>query len=144
MSTTLSYDSIHTLRFVSSYLAQLEVSDILKFVILKISVSVGGLLKNWLSKHIIQGGSLDEPSNFRLISVVSVVAKILEKIVSTQLSSYLEEHKLLVCVTRASLYFSCVTVVTSSLVVLFDSFTSGLAICYLCCYGYTAPLNQIS
>ena len=52
----------------------------------------------WKQSHITpvhKGGSLDEPSNFRPISVVSVVAKILEKIVSTQLSSYLEDHKLL-------------------------------------------------
>ena len=42
-----------------------------------------------------KGGSFDEASNFRPVSVVSVVAKILEKIVSSQLSSYLENHNLL-------------------------------------------------
>ena len=45
------------------------------------------------SSRIHKSGSVDEPSNFRPIPVVSVVAKILEKIVLTQLSSYLEDHK---------------------------------------------------
>ena len=35
------------------------------------------------------------PGNFRPISVVPVVAKVLEKIVAAQLSAHLEEHKLL-------------------------------------------------
>ena len=39
--------------------------------------------------------STSDPSNYRAISVVSVVAKMLEKIVSTQLLSYLEYHQLL-------------------------------------------------
>ena len=42
-----------------------------------------------------KGGSHDDPSNYRPISVVPILAKILEKIVSNQLSSYLEENQLL-------------------------------------------------
>jgi len=42
-----------------------------------------------------KGGAADDPSNFRPISVVPVVAKVLEKIVAAQLSAHLEEHKLL-------------------------------------------------
>jgi len=36
----------------------------------------------------------DDPSNFQPISVISVVAKILEKIVAQQLSTYFESHQL--------------------------------------------------
>ena len=52
-----------------------------------------GIVPQALSSPIHKSGSVDEPSNFRPIPVVSVVAKILEKIVLTQLSSYLEDHK---------------------------------------------------
>ena len=62
------------------------------------SLQQGIVPQAWKQSHITpvhKGGSFDEASNFRPISVVSVVAKILEKIVSTQLSSYLENHNLL-------------------------------------------------
>ena len=42
-----------------------------------------------------KGGDTDDPGNYRPISVVSIVAKILEKIIVTQLSSYMEHHHLL-------------------------------------------------
>jgi len=42
-----------------------------------------------------KAGSTDDPSYFCPISVVLVVAKLLKKVVATQLSSYLERHKLL-------------------------------------------------
>ena len=42
-----------------------------------------------------KGGAADNPSNFQPISVVPVVAKVLEKIVAAQLNAHLEEHKLL-------------------------------------------------
>ena len=42
-----------------------------------------------------KGSSHDDPSDYRPISVVPILAKILEKIVSNQLSSYLEENQLL-------------------------------------------------
>lgn len=42
-------------------------------------------------------GSTDEPENYRPISIVSHIAKILEKSVNQQLNSYLAEHELLSC-----------------------------------------------
>ena len=42
-----------------------------------------------------KGSAPDDPSNYRPIAVVPVVAKILEKIVSTQLSMFLEVTNLL-------------------------------------------------
>ena len=52
----------------------------------------------WKRSHITpvhKGGASDDPSNYRPIAVVPVVAKVLEKIVSTQLSMYLERNNLL-------------------------------------------------
>ena len=52
----------------------------------------------WKRSHITpiyKGGPPDDPSNFRPISVVPVLAKILEKIVSDQLNIYLEDNHLL-------------------------------------------------
>ena len=62
------------------------------------SLKEGIIPQDWKQSHITpvhKGGNFDDPSNYRPISVVSVVAKILEKIVSDQLSLYLENHKLL-------------------------------------------------
>lgn len=42
-------------------------------------------------------GASDEPSNYRPISVVPHVAKLLEKCIQTQLLDYLDEHKLITC-----------------------------------------------
>ena len=42
-----------------------------------------------------KGDSVDYPSNYRPISVVSVTVKVLEKLIATQLQAYLEKHKLL-------------------------------------------------
>ena len=61
------------------------------------SVQQGIVPGTWKQFHITpvyRGGSTDNSPIYRLISAVSVVAKILE-MVSTQLSSYLEDHKLL-------------------------------------------------
>ena len=52
----------------------------------------------WKRSHITpvyKGGAPDDPSNYRPIAVVPVVAKILEKIVATQLSMFLELNNLL-------------------------------------------------
>ena len=54
------------------------------------SLQQGIIPQEWKLSHITpvhKGGNLDDPSNYRPISVVSVVAKIMEKIVSAQLSS---------------------------------------------------------
>ena len=40
-----------------------------------------------------KSGPVDNPGNFRPISVVPVAAKLLEKIVAQQLSSYLESNQ---------------------------------------------------
>ena len=42
-----------------------------------------------------KGGPCNDPGNFRPISVVSIAAKLLEKIVSNQLYSFLERNELL-------------------------------------------------
>ena len=52
----------------------------------------------WKRSHItpvFKGGAPNDPSNYRPIAVVPVVAKILERIVATQLSVYLEWNNLL-------------------------------------------------
>ena len=62
-----------------------------------LSLQQGIVPRAWKQSHITpvhKGGSTDDPSHYRPIAVVSVVAKVLAKIVATQLSSYLEEHKL--------------------------------------------------
>ena len=41
------------------------------------------------------GGSTDDPTNYRPISVRCVAAKILQKLIATQLHDYLEKQKLL-------------------------------------------------
>ena len=45
-----------------------------------------GRSKRKLSVH--KGGADNDPTNYRPIAVVSIIAKILEKIVATQLSVY--------------------------------------------------------
>ena len=53
------------------------------------SLSSGVVSSDWKKSHIIpmhKGGPKDDPTNCRPIVVVSVIAKILEKIVATQLS----------------------------------------------------------
>ena len=42
-----------------------------------------------------KGGTEDDPTNYRPIAVVSIIAKILEKIVATQLSIYFESREVL-------------------------------------------------
>ena len=52
----------------------------------------------WKRSHItpvFKGGAPNDPSNYWPIAVVPVVAKILEKIVATQLGTYLEQNNLL-------------------------------------------------
>ena len=52
----------------------------------------------WKRSHItpvFKGRAPNDPSNYRPIAVVPVVAKILEKIVATQLGTYLEQNDLL-------------------------------------------------
>ena len=62
------------------------------------SLRIGEVPSEWKRSHITpiyKGGSPDDPGNFRPISVVPILAKILEKIVSEQLSIHLEDNHLL-------------------------------------------------
>ena len=62
------------------------------------SLAEGIIPSAWKQSHISpghKGGAVEDPSNYRPIVVVPVVAKVLEKIVACQFSIYLEEHKLL-------------------------------------------------
>lgn len=55
-------------------------------------------LKNARVTPIYKGkGSVEDPSNYRPISVIPHVAKLLEKRVQSQLLSYLQDHKLISC-----------------------------------------------
>ena len=54
--------------------------------------------REWKQSHITpihKRSPVDNPSNYRPISVICVVAKILKKVMSIQLLSYLESHQLL-------------------------------------------------
>ena len=58
----------------------------------------GIIPSGWKQSHISpvhKGGAVEDPSNYRPIAVVPVVAKVLEKIVACQIGTYLEEHELL-------------------------------------------------
>ena len=62
------------------------------------SLKAGVFPSQWKRSHITpvhKGGATSDPGNFRPISVVPVLAKSLEKIVSAQLSDYFEQHSLL-------------------------------------------------
>ena len=62
------------------------------------SLKTGTVPSAWKRSNVTpvhKGGDTDDPGNYRPISVVPIVAKILEKIVATQLSSFMEEHHLL-------------------------------------------------
>jgi len=62
------------------------------------SLKSGNVPQAWKCSNVTpvhKSGSSDDPGNFRPISVVPVTAKILEKIVSTQLQSFLERNELL-------------------------------------------------
>ena len=62
------------------------------------SLRSGVIPSDWKRSQITpvhKGGAEDDPTNYRPIAVVSIIAKILEKIVATQLSNYLESNGLL-------------------------------------------------
>jgi len=57
------------------------------------SLQAGVIPLEWKKSHITpvhKGGSTDDATNYRPIAVVSVVVKVLEKIVATELFAYLE------------------------------------------------------
>jgi len=58
----------------------------------------GKFPSDWKRSHITPvhiGGNMEDPSNFRPITIVHGLAKVLERIVSMQVGSYLEQHSLL-------------------------------------------------
>jgi len=62
------------------------------------SLSSGKFPYDWKRSHITpvhKGGNMEDLCNFRPITVVPVLAKVLEKIVSIQVGSYLEQNSLL-------------------------------------------------
>ena len=62
------------------------------------SLHTGIIPLEWKRSHITpvhKGGSREDPSNFRPIAVVSVIAKILEKLVAGQLSAHLQSNNVL-------------------------------------------------
>lgn len=66
--------------------------------ILNLSIDTNTIPQIWkIAKvtPIYKKGSLQEPSNYRPISVLPVLSKILERAIHTQLSAYLENHKLI-------------------------------------------------
>ena len=61
-------------------------------------MSTGSFLDAWKQSNVTpvhKGGDADDPGNYRPISVVPIVARVLEKIIASQLSLYLESHHLL-------------------------------------------------
>ena len=73
-----------------------EISDVIVeplTILYNESLRTGVIPLEWKKSHITpvhKGGSTDEATNYRPIAVVSVVVKILEKIVATDLSGFLE------------------------------------------------------
>ena len=61
------------------------------------SLHFGSIPSDWKQSNVgvHKSGCKDDPSNFRPISVVPVLAKILEKLVASQLSTYFENFQLL-------------------------------------------------
>jgi len=67
------------------------------------SLCSGIVPTEWKQSHITpvyKGGATDNPSNYRPIVVVSVVAKILEKIVATQLSNHLVSNNIIYSIIK--------------------------------------------
>ena len=61
-------------------------------------MSSGTILLEWKKRNVTpihKSGSFEDPGNFRPISVVPIIAKLLEKIVAYQLNSYFEKNGLL-------------------------------------------------
>ena len=73
-----------------------EVSDVIVeplTVLYNESLQTGVIPLEWKKSHITsvhKGSSVDDATNYRPIAVVSVIVKILEKLVATELSRYLE------------------------------------------------------
>ena len=74
-----------------------EIASLLVYIFNK-SLQDGCVPRMWKCSSVTpvhKGGSVVDPSNNRPISVISVAAKVFEKLTATQLQTYLEEQKLL-------------------------------------------------
>ena len=74
-----------------------ELAEPLTFIF-NMSIRSGSIPRAWKQSNVSpihKGGSCDDPGNFRLISVVPIIAKVLEKLIANQLLSYFESHHLL-------------------------------------------------
>lgn len=66
--------------------------------LLNISLSEGNVLREWKSPGVIplfKGGKLEDMDNYRPISILPVVSKVLERAVHTQLHGFLDKGKFL-------------------------------------------------
>lgn len=91
--------------------------------IIRCSVATGTVPNEWRRAEVVpiyKSGRKDEPSNYRPISLTSVLCKICEKIIKKQWTKFLEEHKLITskqyvfqkgrsCVTNLLSFYSRVT-----------------------------------
>ena len=62
------------------------------------SIQSGFIPSDWKQSNVTavyKQGPCDDPSNYRPISVVPIIAKVLEKLVASQLNSYCEKNQLL-------------------------------------------------
>ena len=74
-----------------------ELAEPLTFIF-NMSIQSGSIPRAWKQSNVSpihKGGSCDDPGNFRPISVVPIIAKVLEKLVANQLLNYFETHRLL-------------------------------------------------
>ena len=74
-----------------------EIAEPLTYIYNK-SLSTGSFPDAWKQSNVTpvhKGGDADDPGNHHPISAVSIVARVLEKIIASQLSLYLESHHLI-------------------------------------------------
>ena len=72
----------------------LEIAEPLNIFYTIFSLWSGSIPRDWKQSNVTavyKHGSRNDPSNYRPISVVPIIAKVLEKLVASQLNSYCEE-----------------------------------------------------
>ena len=76
-----------------------NMSKIINTLIINTSIVTKAFPKPWKHSIIIpiykSIGDIEEPTNFRPINLLPILSKILEKVISTQLTEYLENNNLL-------------------------------------------------
>ena len=74
-----------------------ELAEPLTFIF-NMSIRSGFIPRAWKQSNVSpihKGGSCDDPGNFRPISIILIIAKVLEKLIANQLLNYFETHHLL-------------------------------------------------